>query len=107
MPGGGGGGRLLLKITGEGVLQEGEGPRGWEVVCGELGNFRRGGGGAKYFFSGPKCPPSNNRAFFLSLPSAQVMEMLAKEMQFDIPQAVPASPSVPATAHLYSNLPCA
>ena len=31
-----------------------EGPRGRESVCGELGNL---GGGAKYFFSGPKCPP--------------------------------------------------
>ena len=30
--------------------REGEGCRG--NVCGE------GGGGAKYFFSGPKCPPS-------------------------------------------------
>ena len=31
-------------------------PRGREGVCGELGNF--GGGRAKIFFSGPKCPPS-------------------------------------------------
>ena len=32
-----------------------EGPRDREGVCSELGNF--GGGGAKFFFSGPKCPP--------------------------------------------------
>ena len=35
-------------------LQEGERPRGREGACGELGNL----GGAKYFLSGPKCPPS-------------------------------------------------
>ena len=35
----------------------GGGPRGREGVCGELGNFF--GGGAKYFFSGPKRPPRN------------------------------------------------
>ena len=30
---------------GGGVLQEGEGPRGREGVCGELGNLKGGGGG--------------------------------------------------------------
>ena len=47
---------FLLKITGGGARREGEGgggPRGWEGVCGELE-----GGGAKYFFPGPKFPPS-------------------------------------------------
>ena len=37
--------------TGAGVLQEGEGPRGQEGVCGELGNW-----GDRVTFSGPKCP---------------------------------------------------
>ena len=50
-----GGAGLLSKIEGGGGLSEEEarerkGRRG--NVCGE------GGGGAKYFFSGPKCPPS-------------------------------------------------
>ena len=36
-----------------------EGLRGREGVCGELGIW--GGGGAKYFFSGPKCPPRQSR----------------------------------------------
>ena len=55
--GGGGGGKFIEnpRKGGGGVLQEGEGLRGREGVCGELGNF--GGGGAN-FFSGPKCPPS-------------------------------------------------
>ena len=54
--GGGGGGRFLLKIPGRGGgFQRG---RGREGVCGELGNLGGGGGGAKYFFSGPKSPPS-------------------------------------------------
>ena len=46
-----GGVRFLLKIPGggEGFLQDGKGLRGWEGVCGELGNL---GGGW------PKCPPS-------------------------------------------------
>ena len=35
----------------------GEGPRGREGVCSELGNLG-GGGGLNFFFSGPKCPPS-------------------------------------------------
>ena len=35
-----------------------EGPKGWEGVCGKLGNL---GGGAKYSFSGSKCPPSLGR----------------------------------------------
>ena len=52
-----GGSVFLLKIPGGGGSPEdGRGPRGREGVCSELGNFR-GGGGAKYFFSVPKCPP--------------------------------------------------
>ena len=51
--GGGGGVRFLLKIPEGGVSPMGEG------VCGELGILGGGGpGGAKDFFSGPKCPPS-------------------------------------------------
>ena len=53
--GAGGGDRFLLKVPGRGgILQEGEGPRRREGVCGKLGNW---GGGAKFFFSGPKRPP--------------------------------------------------
>ena len=56
---GGGGVDFLLKIPGGGSPgEEGEGPRGWEGVCGELGHWGRG---AKYFFSGPKCPPRKGR----------------------------------------------
>ena len=45
-----------MKISeGGGVLHAG--PRGREDVCGELGIFGEGGG-VKYFFSGPKCPPN-------------------------------------------------
>ena len=50
------GGRLFIENPrrgGGGVLQEGGGPRGQEGVCREFGE-----GGAKYFFSGPKFPPS-------------------------------------------------
>ena len=43
---------------GGGVLQEGEGLRGREGVCSELGNW--GGGGLNIFF-GPKCPPSQGK----------------------------------------------
>ena len=53
-----GGGLIFIENPrrgGGGFLQEGEGLRGREGVCGELGNL--GGGGAKYFFSGPECPP--------------------------------------------------
>ena len=47
---------FLLRIPERGGgLQEGEGPRGREGVCGELGNGREG---LIIFFSGPKCPPS-------------------------------------------------
>ena len=58
---GAGGGPVFffLKAPGGGRPAGAEGPggaEGPEGVCGELGNF--GGGGAKYFFSGPKCPPS-------------------------------------------------
>ena len=51
----GGGVRFLLKIPGGGgvVFQEGRGGEGAGRVF--AGNWR--GGGAKYFFSGPKCPP--------------------------------------------------
>ena len=51
----GGVGYLLKMPGGRSPRREEEGgPKGREGVCGELG----GGGGAKYFFSGPKCPPS-------------------------------------------------
>ena len=56
-PGGGGvWNRFMSKIPGRGGvgLPGREGPMGWEGVCGELGIFLGGGGGAKYFFSGPK-----------------------------------------------------
>ena len=53
--------RSLLKFPGGGefffFFRGGEGPRGREGVCGELV-----GGGAKYFFFGPKCPPSRPNA---------------------------------------------
>ena len=55
MPGGEGGNGFLLKIPrgGGGFSgQVGGGSSGREGVCGEFG------GGAKYFFSGPKFPPS-------------------------------------------------
>ena len=48
---------FLLKILEGGGVSRREGPSGREGVCRELGI---GGGGAKYFFSGPKCPPSLN-----------------------------------------------
>ena len=54
-----GGFDFKLEIPGGG-LEEGEGPRGREGVCGELGNY---GGGAKYFLSGPKCPPRRKEGF--------------------------------------------
>ena len=47
---GGGGGSLFIENPRRGVLQEGEGPRGQEGVCGELGNG--GGGGLIFFFRG-------------------------------------------------------
>ena len=50
------GGRFFIKNPRGGGALGGEGPRGREGVCGELGNF--GWGAAKYFFSGPKCPAS-------------------------------------------------
>ena len=59
--GGGGGGRFFIENPrrgGGGVPHEGEGPRGLEGVCGELGDLV--GVGAKSFFPGPKCPPSES-----------------------------------------------
>ena len=50
---GGGGVGFLLKIPGGGGLSGGR--EGGEGVCKEFWGM---GGGAKYFFSGPKCPPS-------------------------------------------------
>ena len=38
------GGRFLIENPRRGGLQEGEGPRGREGVCGELGIFLGGGG---------------------------------------------------------------
>ena len=57
-PPGGGGGRFLLKIPegGGGVSRSG---RGAGRVSAANWGFWEQGGGAKYFFSGPKCPPSN------------------------------------------------
>ena len=46
----GGGSIFKLKIPGGGGGGFQEGPRGWEVVCGELGNL--GGGGLNIFFRG-------------------------------------------------------
>ena len=53
---------FLFKIPGRGGggFREGEGPRGREGVCGELGTIL--GGGAKYFFSGSKTSTKNARA---------------------------------------------
>ena len=51
----GGGGIFLLKIPGGGVSRRGRGRGAGRVSA---VNWRIwGGGGAKYFFSGPKCPP--------------------------------------------------
>ena len=62
VPGRGVGLGFSLKIPGGGggCFQEGEGPEG---VCGKSGKF---GGGAKYFFSGPKRPPRKEKAKHLS-----------------------------------------
>ena len=56
--GGRGVGFFVLIIPGEGGLPGGGGRErgGREGVCRELGNW--GGGGAKFCFWGPKCPPS-------------------------------------------------
>ena len=51
--GGGGFGFLIESPRGGGSPGQ-EGPRGREGVCSKSGNL---GGGAKYFFWGPKCPP--------------------------------------------------
>ena len=65
VPEGGGVSVLIAKSQEWKGFQEGEGPRGWEGVCGELGNFWRGG--LHFFFSGPKCPPSKSVAFLWML----------------------------------------
>ena len=57
-PGRGGGDRFLIENAKRGGFPGGEGPRGREGVCGELGNFL--GGGGLNIFSGPKCLPSVN-----------------------------------------------
>ena len=49
------GGPVLLKILGGGGGGSEEDAREGE---GHQGECLWGGGGAKYFFSGPKCPPS-------------------------------------------------
>ena len=61
-PGRGGGYiRFFIENPRRGGLQVGEGPRGQEGVRGDWGIGGGGlnifGGGAKFFFSGPKCPP--------------------------------------------------
>ena len=48
-----GGGRFLIKIEGGGGGSEEEAREGE----GRRGNVYGEGGGAKFFFSGPKCPP--------------------------------------------------
>ena len=54
---GGGGGRFLLKIPRGGGVSGGGGGRGAGRVSAVSWGIW-GEGGAKYFFSGPKCPPS-------------------------------------------------
>ena len=51
--GSGPGGSIFIEIPrrGGGFLQDGEGPRGQEGVCGELGNLG-GGWGQNFFFRG-------------------------------------------------------
>ena len=64
---GGGGVGFLLKLPGGRGCLPGGGGRGLgagRVSAGNLGDW--GGGGARYFFSGPKCPP---RFGFCSRPS--------------------------------------
>ena len=68
---GGGGVDFLLKNARRGGGVSGEGGGGWVSV----GNFGRGGG-AKYFFSGPKCPP---RKVFSAL-RTQVPQQAKKEV---------------------------
>ena len=72
-----GGGSIFIEKSrkGAGVLQEGEGLRGREGVCGELGNL--GGGGANIFFSGPKCPPRKGRLQTRPPPSLCVVSFVA------------------------------
>ena len=53
-----GGVDILVKIPEGGGSPEGR--RGREGVCGELGIWGGGGGGLNFFFSGPKCPPSDS-----------------------------------------------
>ena len=61
---------FFLKNPGEGGPPGREGPKGREGVCSELGNF---GGGAKYFFSGPKCPPRYHLSFWRFPPCFRVI----------------------------------
>ena len=58
-------GSVFFENPRRGGFCEGKGPRGWEGVCGELGNFGVGGG-AKYFFSGSKRPPRKSKRVFVS-----------------------------------------
>ena len=53
-PGGGWGRSIFIENPRRGVSKRG--PRGREGVCGELEIW---GGGPKYFFPRPKCPPSS------------------------------------------------
>ena len=59
--GAGMGGSVFIENPRRGGSPAQEGPRGREGVRGKLGNL--GGVGAKYFFSGPKCPPSRFSLF--------------------------------------------
>ena len=54
-PGGGGGGRFLIENPRRGVSRRGRGRGAGRVSAANCGIAR--GGGAIYFFSGPKCPP--------------------------------------------------
>ena len=53
------GGRFFIENPRRGVSR-GRGAEGARGCLGELGNL--GGRGAKYFFSGPKCPPRSETA---------------------------------------------
>ena len=57
-----GGGRFFIENTRRGGgFQEGEGPRGREGVCGELGNFL-GWGALNFFFFGAETSTKKRRA---------------------------------------------
>ena len=85
-----GGGRIFSGKSQEGGLPVGGGggARGREGVCGEFG----GGGGAKYFFSGPKCPPSCGCHGFFG-PDKLVQDRKPQRQQLNC-QAPPFQPTL-------------